>query len=263
MPVIDIEGAAIHYLKEGKGMPMFLLHSLGGSSEMWRRMIDALGEKFTFIAPDARGHGKSETRGDITVERYAQDAIAIADALKLTNFGVLGLSMGGQAAMHFAANDPARTLFLIAADTSLGAASKNPDRLEAARKRIADIGPKDFAAEYTKSRLRPNANSEDINGFADMVLTTLPDIYVAQLGSIMAQDLRPRVTSIKCPALIIVGADDVSTPPSTAELLCKSIEGALLKIIPDANHLSNIDQPAAFNSAVADFAVAISSAHAR
>jgi 3-oxoadipate enol-lactonase len=254
MTMMMIDGAEIHYLKEGKGQPLLLLHSLGGSAEMWRRTIDDLKSSFTVIAPDARGHGNSPAKGEITVERFAQDAIAIISALSLPMYGVLGLSMGGQAAMHVAANDPDRVTFLIAADTSLGAATKNPERVEGTRKRIREIGERGFALEYTKSRLRPNASSADIERFAAMVMRTLPDLYVTQLASILAQDLRPSVGAIRCPALIVVGSDDVSTPPAVAEALCGAIAGAQLQIIVDANHLSNIDQPEAFNTVIKSFA---------
>jgi 3-oxoadipate enol-lactonase len=254
MTTITIDGAEIHYLKEGSGKPLILLHSLGGSAEMWRRTIDDLKSGFMVIAPDARGHGNSPAKGEITVERFAQDAVAIASALDLQKYGVLGLSMGGQAAIHVAADDPDRVTFVIAADTSLGAASNNPERVEGTRKRIQEIGAREFALEYTKSRLQPNASSADIESFAAMVMRTLPDLYVTQLVSILAQDVRPRVGAIHCPALVMVGANDVSTPPATAEALCRAIAGARLEVIADANHLSNIDQPEAFNRVVKAFA---------
>jgi len=255
MMMITIDGADIHYVQEGSGTPIILLHSLGGSGEMWRRTIDDLKSDFTVIAPDARGHGRSQAKGEISVERYAKDARALAAALKLPSYGVLGLSMGGQAAMHVAADDPDRVRFLIAADTSLGAASKNPERVEATRRRIKEIGARAFADEYTKSRLMPDAPAAAVDGFAALVMHTLPDIYGAQLASIMAQDLRPRVGAIRCPTLIVVGSDDVSTPPSAAEALCRAIAGARLQVIANANHLSNIDRPDAFNAAVKAFAM--------
>jgi len=254
MPTITIDDDAIHYVKEGQGPPVLLLHSLGACAEMWRSTIDALRPRFTVIAPDARGHGLSAAAGEISVERYAKDAMAIAAALGLARYGVLGLSMGGQAAMHVAADAPDRVAFLIAADTSLGAASNNPERLEAPRRRIAEIGAQAFALEYTRSRLRPQASTAAVETFAAMVMRTLPELYVTQLASILAQDLRPRVGAIRCPTLIVVGAQDVSTPPAAAEALCRAIPGARLEIIPDANHLSNIDQPDAFNRIVTAFA---------
>jgi pimeloyl-ACP methyl ester carboxylesterase len=90
-----------------------------------------------------------------------------------------------------------------------------------------------------------------------MVMRTLPETYVTQLGSILAQDLRSSVAAIRCPTLILVGAQDASTPPSTGEQLAKAITGAKFQIIDDANHLSNIDQPEAFNAAVRAFAAEV------
>lgn len=254
MANIQIDGADVHYLKEGTGPAMVLLHSLGGHSGMWRSTIGALRRAFTVIAPDARGHGNSAAAGPITVERFAQDALAIVDALGIARFGVLGISMGGQAAMHIAANAPERVSFLIAADTSLGAAGKGADRIAETEKRIAEIGARSFAEEYTRSRLQKSTPDRAVNEFADMVVKTLPDIYVTQLRSILSQDLRPHVGKIRCPALVLVGANDVSTPPAAAAALRDAIPGARMEIIDDANHLSNIDRPERFDALASAFA---------
>jgi len=255
---IQIDGASIHYLKEGTGPAVVLLHSLGGHAEMWRSTIDALRKSFTVIAPDARGHGNSALAEPVTVERFAQDAIAIADALGIPRFGVMGISMGGQAAMHIAAKASERVNFLIAADTSLGAAGKGTDRVAETEKRIAELGPRAFAEEYTRSRLQKTTPDQAMHAFSDMVVKTLPDVYVTQLRSILSQDLRPHVSKIRCPALVVVGANDVSTPVAAATALRDAIPGARLEIIENANHLSNIDQPERFNAVTSAFASASS-----
>jgi 3-oxoadipate enol-lactonase len=254
VPNLSIDGCNIHYLVEGRGPLLVLLHSLGGDGRMWRTTIEALKAEFTVAAPDARGHGRSDNKGPMTVEQFAEDAVALAGELAAAQFSLIGLSMGGQAAMHVAASHSDQVKTVAIADTSLGGRPGGQERWSAAQKRIQEIGNRAFAAEYTASRLRPSTNKRVADEFSSMVEATLPDIYLAQFRSIQAQDLREAATTIRVPTLVLVGADDVSTPPSMAQEIASVIPGSRLEIIDDANHLSNLDQPLAFNAAVLAFA---------
>jgi 3-oxoadipate enol-lactonase len=256
LPTFSTSGTKIHYQIEGTGPLLLLLHSLGGNGRMWRTTVDALKPNFTVAALDARGHGRSDKAGPITVEQFAEDTIALADELGASQFSLLGLSMGGQAVMRVAAANPERIGFSVIADTSLGGRPGGQERWVAAQKRVEEVGSKAFAAEYTVSRLRPSTDKQVVKDFSSMVEATLPDVYLAQFQSIQAQDLRDIAASIQTPTLVLVGAYDVSTPPTMAQEIVSAISGSTLEIIDNANHLSNLDQPRTFNAAVASFAKA-------
>jgi 3-oxoadipate enol-lactonase len=205
------------------------------------------------VTVDARGHGGSGGEGFITVEQFSTDATHLMRRLGLGPAAIVGLSMGGQAAMHMALMAPELVRGLVLADTSLGGRGDPDARVTALRQRLAEIGADAFADEYTRSRLRPGTPPQTAAMFAALVRRTLPEIYVRQSHSIGSQDLRTSVASIRCPTLVLVGALDVSTPPNLAEDLRAAIPGARLTVIADANHLSNLDQPDAFDDAVEGF----------
>ena len=220
---------------------------------MWSTTCAAIAEDHTAITLDARGHGKSDPHGEISVEQYATDALTLLDHIGVATALVIGLSMGGQAAMHLALRAPQRVRGLVLADTSLGGRGGAAERMAQTRARIEMIGAEAFAEEYTRSRLMSDIDERVVEEFASLVLKTLPDIYVRQVGSIASQDLRATALVIAAPTLVIVGANDVSTPPQIAEQLRKAIPGAGIEKIAAANHLSNLDRPDAFNGAVAAF----------
>lgn len=253
MPTFEHDGERLHYTIEGSGPAVLLLHSLGGSSEMWRTTRSTLARNCTVLALDGRGHGASTARQPFTIERFAEDAEALLDELAVGRAALVGLSMGGPAAMRVALRRPERVAALVLADTFAGGRPGGAERLAATRRRIEEIGAEDFAREYTASRLRPGTAPEVVAGFARLVVRTLPDTYLDTLASITAQDLRPRLAEIGAPTLVIVGREDVSTPPALARELSDSIPGARLEIIPDANHLANLDQPERFNAILSRF----------
>lgn len=247
----------IAWTASGSGPPILLLHSLGGSGAMWASTRRRLERTHTVVTIDARGHGGSADEGFITVEQFATDAVHLLRRLDLGPAVVVGLSMGGQAAMHMALAAPELIRALVLADTSLGGRGDPDARVAALRKRLAEIGPDAFADEYTRSRLRPETSPETAAMFAGLVRRTLPEAYVRQSHSIGSQDLRAAAPAIRCPTLVLVGAFDVSTPPDLAEDLRRAIPGAGLTVIADANHLSNLDRPGAFDDAVAAFLAAL------
>ena len=81
MPVLDANGETIHYLKEGSGPVVVLIHSLGLSAQMWREQIAALKDRYTVVAFDTRGHGQSSAKGEVSVAAAAQDLKALLDHL--------------------------------------------------------------------------------------------------------------------------------------------------------------------------------------
>jgi 3-oxoadipate enol-lactonase len=256
MARFDHDGDSLHYAVEGSGPPVILLHSLGGSLAMWETTFRALTPHFTVAAFDARGHGDSGGNKPFTMERFAGDAVALADRLGFARFHVVGLSMGGRAAMRIAIDSPERVAGLVVADTSAGGGAGGADRLAAVRRRIAEAGHEAFAREYTLSRLMPATPASVVDAFAGDVCRTLPDVYLTTLGAIVGEDLTGQVGAITARTLVVVGANDVSTPPDAARALAAAIPWARLEIIADANHLANLDQPEKFNAVVAGFLTA-------
>ena len=78
-----------------------------------------------------------------------------------------------------------------------------------------------------------------------MAAATGPEIFIRQETALLArEDYRPFLPEIRCPTLVVVGADDAITPPPFAEEMTRGIAGARLEIVPDCGHLSTLERPA-------------------
>src|SRR5262249_32818017 len=102
MPFLDLGKVRLHYLDEGDGAPLVLLHSLGGSSTMWAGIMPALRQRFRVIAPDLRGHGRSTQGIAAEVGLCADDIVCLLDHLGIGRSAFIGISMGGHIAMKIA-----------------------------------------------------------------------------------------------------------------------------------------------------------------
>jgi 3-oxoadipate enol-lactonase len=253
MASFDCDGDRLFYSVDGRGPAVVLLHSLGGSSAMWESLTAHLKSDFRVAAFDARGHGRSSAKVPFTMARYAQDALALMKHLGFAQFHVVGISMGGRAAVRVALARSDAVRSIIVADTGAGDGSGNPERIAGVRRRIDEIGSRAFALEYTRSRLMPDTPSDVVERYAADVVQTLPDAYLTTLTAILMEDLRPDLDKVRAPTLVVTGDHDVSAPPKTAKALADGIAGSRFEIIASANHFSNLDQPERFNTLVGDF----------
>lgn len=254
-----IDGIALAYDDSGSGAPVVLLHAFPLSKAMWRAQADALGDAYRVIAPDLRGHGESARAGDsATMDEMADDVLALLDRLGLGRVALGGLSMGGYVALNLARRYPGRLAALILADTRAGAdsAEGREGRAATARKAL-EQGAAAIADQLLPKLLAP-ATQRDRPGLAGevraLIEATSPQaIAAASHGMAARADSTPALAAISVPTLILVGAEDALTPPGESEAMRAAIPGARLAIIPGAGHLSNLEQPAAFNQALRGF----------
>lgn len=249
-------GIAIEYDDGGKGVPVVLLHAFPLSRVMWRPQTEALADVGRLIAPDMRGFGGSDPFTEApTLERCADDVAELLDLLKLDRVVLGGLSMGGYTALAFARKYPARLRGLILADTK-----SEPDSPEARAGRDKTIA---FAETHTSIEvldpLLPKLLSEKTRKEKPGVEAELRTIVAAQppaaiIAALKAlrdrADSTPGLETISVPTLVIVGNEDALTPPSAAEAMAAKLPRVQLVKIAGAGHLSNLEDPAAFNDAV-------------
>jgi 3-oxoadipate enol-lactonase len=243
----------------GQGTPVVLLHAFPVNRGMWRAQQEALARRYRVITPDFRGHGESSLpEEDSTMERLAVDVRGLLDFLGLERVVLGGLSMGGYASFAFYRRYPERVAALVLADTRASADTEEGLR---GREELAALAEKEGAAGVAEQMLpkllgaSTRANRPHVvSAVREMILTTSPAGIVRALRGMAARpasfDLLPK---IQCPTLVVVGAEDTLTPPADSEALAKAIPGARLEVIPAAGHLSNLEQPAAFTRALADF----------
>ena len=256
----NVNGVTIAYEDRGTGPPIVFLHAFPLNRSMWAPQAAVLSRQFRTIAIDLRGLGESDApHWRYSLEQYARDVKELLAGLGVPKALFVGLSMGGYLEFALYRMYPEITLGLVLADTRA-----EPDKPEQIQwrfnlaQRTAATGPAAVIAEMLPKLLAPQRYDRDPNLVAQVkaMLSVAPIPGI--VGALMAMAERPDSTtllsSIAIPTLVIVGADDVLTPPADAERIASGIAGAELVVIPDAGHLSNLEQPDRFTSAVEGFA---------
>jgi pimeloyl-ACP methyl ester carboxylesterase len=226
---------------------------------MWREQVEALSSDHRVITPDLRGHGETTaTNEPATMEMMAADVNALLAELGVARAVVGGLSMGGYVAFAFYELFPQRVESLILADTRAQSDTEEARRTrEETAERALNEGMQAIADAMLPKLLAPTTlkqKPEIVARVREMILANKPVGAAAALrGMALRKDQTALLSRIVVPTLILVGNDDVLTPPGDSEVMHDGIRGALLEIIQGAGHLSNIEQPAQFNQALVSF----------
>ncbi|HZD26977.1 MAG TPA: 3-oxoadipate enol-lactonase [Alphaproteobacteria bacterium] len=256
---VEANGNSVYYELSGLvGAPVVMLsQSLACSSAMWRPQIPVLQGNYRVLAYDTRGHGQSGApAGEYSFDLLGDDAVALMDALDIDSVHWVGLSMGGMIGQNLALRAPERIRSLTLCDTS----SRIPpdmeplwqERIETARRKgMAALVNSTIERWFTEPYRAKNPPELDV--VRQLILATPPEGYIGCCHAIRRLDYSARLSEIDKPTLVIVGEQDPATPVAAAEAIQAGIPGAKLVVIPDASHLSNVEQPEAFNAAVTEF----------
>jgi 3-oxoadipate enol-lactonase len=252
-------GIQVNYEIHGKeGAPWLVLsHSLACSVRMWDPQIETLKDKYRILAYDTRGHGASEaTKGAYSLELLADDLFFLLKELKISAPHYCGLSMGGMIGQTFALKYPGVFRTLTLADTTsrypAEAAPVWADRIKTVEaKGMEPLAQPTLERWFTEPFRKSHASVVD--GVRKLILATPAAGYIGCCHAIPKINLTARLKEIKCPVLVIVGADDPGTPVAMAKEIHDNAPGSKLVVLPQAAHLANLEQPAGFSRALQDF----------
>jgi pimeloyl-ACP methyl ester carboxylesterase len=256
-----INGVEMAYDDHGIGYPMLFLHAFPLNRTMWSGQINALlaEQRYRLVAPDLRGFGESEPGGDVsTMELLADDIAALMDHLGIQRAILCGLSMGGYVSFAFLRKYPQRVGALILADTRPQADSEeargNRERvaqlaLTRGSEVIANMQGPNLLSAYTRQQ-HPEIEAR----VHQMISVATPTgIAAASRGMGQRTDSSDLLANITCPTLVLVGEQDALTPPDIAQAYASQIPNAQFASIPQAGHLSNLEQPETFLDLVRGF----------
>lgn len=255
-----VNGIQINYRIDGPDNAPWVTmsNSLATTHRMWDAQMEAFTEQYRVLRYDKRGHGETEVApGPYSFELLADDVLALLDALHITQTHFVGLSMGGMTGMTMALRRPSVLRTLVLCDTTskdpLGDPALWQQRIDA----VNAGGSMAPLVETTVARFLTPDTVKNRPAVADavraMVRTTPIGGYVACCQAISRLNLTDRLREIAIPTLIVVGADDPATTVEMSRTIHQRITGSELVILKDAAHLSNLEQPAAFNEAVLGF----------
>jgi 3-oxoadipate enol-lactonase len=255
---ISTNGIELHCIVEGEGPWVTLSHSLACNSSMWDVQAQLLvASGYRVLRFDTRGHGASDApEGPYSLEQMADDLHGLYTALGIRRSHWVGLSMGGMIGETFALKYPGVFQSMVLADTT----SRRPpnagqmwgDRVRLAREQGMDALVESTLARWFTEPYRQAQPAVMASIGADIRNTPVAG-FAGCCEAIARIDVLDRLHEIDCPALVIVGDQDHGTPPEMARQIHANLRGSELLIIPDAAHLSNVEQPQAFNDALLGF----------
>jgi len=234
-----------------------LSHSLASSGIMWEQQMPALVGSYRVLRYDTRGHGGSDApAGPYTLDQLADDAVELLDALDIERVHWVGLSMGGMIGQNLALRHSRRLHSLALCDTT----SRIPDEARAMwDERIAEAernGMRGLCEATMQRWFTPRFiedNRPELQCIREQFLATPTSGYVGCCQAVRDLDYTDALSAVSLPTQLIVGADDPSTPPTASRAIQEVIPHACLSILDDASHLSNVEQPEAFNEALRSF----------
>jgi pimeloyl-ACP methyl ester carboxylesterase len=255
------EGAKIYYQIRGKGEPLVLLMGFGADGNVWEKHVAEYERHFTCILIDNRGVGLSDQpKGPYTTKMMANDAAAVMDHAGIIKARVAGISMGGAIAQELAINHKDKVMSLALISTwpifnqyattvyenlkKLRVTSKPEDFMELLQLWI-------FAPPYYERHFRELKEGQD--GAAANPRPQTRDGFEGQLDACIHHDTVSRLSEIKIPTLITVGARDIFTPPAFSEILHKGIHGSILETFSEGGHVHHWEDLERFNKVTTDF----------
>ena len=260
----------VHFIESGAGPPLVLLHAFPVDARMWNRARALLEEHARVITPDQRGLGESPLDGGSahtlappsrrpveapSVAAAAADVLALLDTLDLREVLLGGCSMGGYVAMAVLRAAPERVAGLLLADTKAAAddEAQRENRLQA-----ADRATREGTDGWLAEGMLPNVlgrtthaeRPEVVAEIRDMITTQPPEgVAWAQRAMAARPDSSAELRAFHRPALVVVGEEDVVTPPEAAAELADLLPDADFVRVPSAGHLSPVENPDAFAEA--------------
>lgn len=255
----QINGITLAFNDQGTGLPIIFLHAFPLNRTMWAKQEETLSSQFRVITIDLRGHGESDAPlWHYSLDQAADDVHGLLDYLSIRQAVFVGLSMGGYILFAFYRKYAEYVKGLVLADTK---AQADTDEGKQARFEMAQIAYKQGGraiADVLIPKLLTSATIQTRSELVQCVRTMVEGNQVSGIaGDLMAMaerpDSIPLLKRITCPTQIIVGELDLPTPPTDAKLMTDKISNAHLAIIPEAAHLSNMEQPGLFNETVRSF----------
>ncbi len=258
-----VNGIAVSEHGDRQQTPIIFVHGFPYNSSMWAQQIKRLKETNYCITYDVRGLGETPPGdGQFTIEMFVDDLLAVIDGLDLHNPVIVGFSMGGYIALRAIEREPERFRALILCDTK-AEADDDEGRLKRANaiSLINREGVEQFASDFVPiafSDEAPNKIPETYNVLLERAQAESP---IGVKGCLLAMAARTDTThvlgEIQIPTLLLVGENDAITPPAVMQQMQEKIEGAEMIMVPEAGHMSPVENPDVVTQGIEEFLTSI------
>lgn len=250
----------IALLHAGKGELVLFLHGVGGNKFNWVREVQAFSAHCHAAAWDMRGYGESaDYDGPLRFEDLSADLLRVLDHFRAPAAHLVGLSMGGRIAFDFLHRHPERVLSLTVCSASHRASEMTPERraafLASRLRPLKEEGktPADIAPDVARSLVGPQASDSAYEALVDSMRRLRAGAYMKALEATSLYEGAIALESIRVPTHVVAAADDKLIPPEVLQPMARRIPGSMYSEIADSGHLSNLEQPEAFEEVVLAF----------
>lgn len=256
MPKFTSNNAQINYQTFGDNSKPALIfsNSLGTQLSMWQPQVDTLKNDFYIVCYDTRGHGESSTpQGPYTIQQLGTDVIHLLDHLHIDKASFCGISMGGLTGQWLAIHHPDRFNHVVVCNTASKIGQEQAWLERAALVREQGLEPISNTAAsrwFTEPFIKSNAKM--VAKLSQELAQGSPEGYASCCEALAQADLREDIKSISIPVLVVAGSKDPVTTVKDGQFMVNNIRSSALFEI-DASHISNIEQPNAFNQALTQF----------
>lgn len=272
----DVNGIKICYEVKGKGEPVFLIHGFGSKKESWLPQFGPLSEHFKVIRFDNRGSGGSDRPDEpYTMELFADDLNGLMEYLKIEKAHIVGQSVGGMIAQHFAVKYPDRVDKLVLINTTAkfpedksglkvymdGQIARYHARLKDPVKAFFDSAPSSYTLKFRKI-MKDNPKKKFYGLFSanDLIKNSTfrpatPQDIKNQAHALGTHNIIDRLHEIKCETLIICASNDRQMPKSLNQQIHKRIANSKFVVIEKAGHGSPKEKAPEINKNIIDFLI--------
>ncbi|MBV9206557.1 MAG: alpha/beta fold hydrolase [Actinobacteria bacterium] len=269
--IMTDDGVRLYAEETGQGEPLLFLHEFAGDHRSWEPQVRFFSTAYRCVTYAARGYPPSDVPADpdaYSQARAVADAIAVLDGLAIGRAHVIGLSMGGFAALHLLLARPDRIRSAVVAGAGYGFQPERAEAFRAESLRIAaafaDEGAAKVAERYAVGPARVQFQNKNPRGWAEFAAALAGH---SDLGSALTmrgvQAARPslygltgRLAGIRVPVLIVAGDEDEGCL-EPALMLKRTIPTAGLAVLPRTGHTANLEEPGVFNRVVDAFLAAV------
>lgn len=253
MPFAKLNGIDLYYEVHGEGPALVFAHGGGGSHLSWWQQAPVFAQSYKVVTFDHRSFGQSlDTPDGPGPQAFVEDLTALLDHLDIQKATVAGQSMGGWTVCGFASAHPERTNALILCDTTGGV--QTPEVIKAQtsiRERaggsLAQILRSAYARSFPERQPSLCFLYQQISALNTHVA---PNLASALFG--LKHDLGP-IIERKIPTLLLVGEEDVLTPPEAMASVAAQIPQARFVKVPQAGHSVYFERADEFNRIVSEF----------
>ena len=240
--------------QQGSGDVLLFVHGIGGNRTNWSQQLEFFAPRFRAVALDVRGWGLSEDYdGALDFDDVTADIVRVLAHLGAADCHIVGLSMGGLIAQHVLWRQPHIVRSAVFADTSAGPGEEHDAQWieEFLRLRraplLSGLTPADIAPTVARSLAAPNAPASSTKRLEESIAALHKESYLKALDYVSNYKRKLDHAQVSVPVHVMVGEFDQLTPPAQARSLAARFGHCAVSVVPAAGHLSNMDNPAAFN----------------